>query len=225
MPQVVEVHAAGRDPSHVRDCQAFGSEFQMVGGVVAVLPHRTPGTGLELTDVPEQAGAHERASPHLTEVGPAQQRATFSCEQRSAVFRSDEVPQVCAQVRDEANRERDGAQARRVPGGLVGEQLPGVQFDHGGRDLDCTRGQVDVSALQSGDLAPAQAGEGSQQHQHAEPWQYGVRCVAYANKPGKQRQFRETDAAVVITDMHELAKALNARWDSEWCRVQGSCGC
>lgn len=53
----------------------------------------------------------------------------------------------------------------------------------------------------------------------------GVPCIAYANKPGKRRQFEDADAAVVITRMHELAEALNARWDAQWCSQQGVCNC
>jgi phosphoglycolate phosphatase len=49
----------------------------------------------------------------------------------------------------------------------------------------------------------------------------GIVCIAYANKPGKQVRFEDSEAAAVITDMRELAEALNARWDAEW----GKRGC
>lgn len=51
----------------------------------------------------------------------------------------------------------------------------------------------------------------------------GVPCIAYANKPGKRHQFEQSDATAVIDDMHELADALNARWDTQWCSQQGGC--
>lgn len=51
----------------------------------------------------------------------------------------------------------------------------------------------------------------------------GVPCIAYANKPGKREQFEQSDAVAIITDMHELADALNARWDAQWCSRQGGC--
>lgn len=49
----------------------------------------------------------------------------------------------------------------------------------------------------------------------------GIVCIAYANKPGKRARFEDSEAAAIITDMHELADALNARWDAEW----GKRGC
>lgn len=51
----------------------------------------------------------------------------------------------------------------------------------------------------------------------------GVACIAYANKPGKQRRFEDSDAVAVISTMDELARALNARWDAQWCARQGCC--
>lgn len=51
----------------------------------------------------------------------------------------------------------------------------------------------------------------------------GVVCVGYANSPGERRGLEECGVGVVIADMHELADALNARWDAAWCANQGCC--
>ena len=52
----------------------------------------------------------------------------------------------------------------------------------------------------------------------------GVLCIAYANEPSERRRFEEeSDAAAVISTMDELAEALNARWDAQWCARQGCC--
>lgn len=53
----------------------------------------------------------------------------------------------------------------------------------------------------------------------------GVLCIAFVTEPGRRREFAEIGAAVVMTDLRELAEALNARWDVQWCRIQGGCGC
>jgi phosphoglycolate phosphatase-like HAD superfamily hydrolase len=52
----------------------------------------------------------------------------------------------------------------------------------------------------------------------------GIRCIALANDSGKRRRFEEdSDATAVITGMQELADALNARWDAQWCVRQYCC--
>jgi phosphoglycolate phosphatase-like HAD superfamily hydrolase len=51
----------------------------------------------------------------------------------------------------------------------------------------------------------------------------GVACIAFVDEPGDRRRFEESGAAAVISDMDELVRALNARWDAQWCARQGCC--
>lgn len=51
----------------------------------------------------------------------------------------------------------------------------------------------------------------------------GVACIAYAQEPGDRHRFEDSGAAAVISTMDELAQALNARWDAQWCARQGCC--
>lgn len=47
-------------------------------------------------------------------------------------------------------------------------------------------------------------------------------CVAYARNVWRQ-QLEDSDAAAVIYTMDELARALNARWDAQWCATHQGC--
>lgn len=111
----------------------------------------------------------------------------------------------------EAVEGRIGADAsQRMPSSyLLARALGGYATRHGVTPEQARRSSVFVSASIAGVRAAGAV---------------GVACVGFGGRRGDRRRFEEeSDAAAVITDLHELADALNARWDAAWCANQGCC--
>jgi beta-phosphoglucomutase-like phosphatase (HAD superfamily) len=51
----------------------------------------------------------------------------------------------------------------------------------------------------------------------------GVRCIGLADSADERRRFEDAGASAVVASMRELADALNARWDAQWCSRQYCC--
>jgi hypothetical protein len=145
-------------------------------------------------------GFDERGWPRWTEVSAAAQRT-----EREVSFVGDEL--------------------RGAVESHLGAALEGYVTRHGGTLGEARRGSVFVGGSLTGvQMACA----------------VGVRCIGFvdvdvdadadAHDPGlglglgdERIRFEEAGASAVIASTRELAEALNARWDAQWCSRQYCC--
>lgn len=138
--------------------------------------------------------------------------AVHQLPERCTVLRDDPGPCVAEIVEAEAGHARSGGCLDPLIAEVQAAQdAPARTTERTGRVLSIVSNERTgdaarrTSVFVGGSMTDIQAAKSA-----------GVLCIAYVNKPGKQHDFEQSDAVAVITDMHELADALNARWDAQW---------